>query len=771
MPTENIPENNSTSETVIDTPQDTASLEASDIHIDDPQKLAGGSDQQIAGGYKFGTFGGVFTPTMLTILGAVLFLRTGWIVGNAGLGGALLIILLATLITITTGFSIASIATNIRVRAGGAFSIIAQSLGLEVSGSVSVPFYFAQSIAVAFYVFAFTEGWLRIFPTHPEVLVVFTCFAVAYILAFLSASLAVRTQYFIFVILGLALFSMLLGSFSLNLGELQSAGFTQQPQIWGDFRDGNFWDLFAIFFPAVTGVLAGVNMSGDLKNARRSIPRGTIGAIVLSTLIYLIVAYWFARVASPQELMDNQLVAVDKAFLGPAVLAGVLAATFSSALTSLVGAPRLLQAIAEHNIIPNGNRLAQTANGEPRAAMLVTGVIGFFAIIFGLATGGLNAIAPLMTMFFLVTYSVLNAVILFESMLGLVSFRPTFRVPIIMPLIGLFGCIFAMFLIAPLFSLVAVVVTIMLYTYLVRRHLTAPWSDIRSGMFVRLAEWAAKAVNNLPTEQERAWKPDLLFPTRSTDELIGSYRFLKALAYPRGSVRVIGMYARGERDKLAGVEETIKTFNQSGIFSRMAFVESDDFEESLKVGMDVLHNVFFRPNSLFLPIDDSVDAKMLQRLVERTRQHRMGVLLLLQHPVVQLGQEKVINVWVRDQSPDWEISLRLSNLDLSLLMAYQITFDWKGHIRLLTVVNDPDEQANGQKFLEQIIELGRMPPNTEAIAATGDFWDVVKNAPRADLNIFGIGSTVDMAFMQRMVDDTHCSCLFVRDSGLESALA
>ena len=754
-------------------PQEVEQLDATEIRTDEAERLAGGSDQQIAPGHKFGTFSGVFTPTILTVLGAILFLRTGWIVGNAGLGGALLIILLANIITFTTGLSISSIATNIRVRAGGAFSIIAQSLGLEVSGSVSVPFYFAQSIAVAFYAFAFTEGWLRIFPTHSEVVVVLACFAIAYLLAFLSASLAVRTQYLIFVILILALLSMLLGSFPLEAGSFESAGFTQQPEIWGRFRDGSFWDMFAIFFPAVTGILAGVNMSGDLKNARRSIPIGTMGAIILSTIIYLSVAYWFSRVATPQELLDNQLVAVDKAFVDIAVLAGILAATFSSALTSLVGAPRLLQAVAEHNILPGGSRLAETTNGEPRAAMLVTGVIGLFAIFFGLATGGLDAIAPLMTMFFLVTYSVLNAVIILEAMLGLISFRPTLRVPIILPLIGLLGCIFAMFLIAPFFSLVAVVVTIMLYAYLVRRNLTAPWSDIRSGMFVRLAEWATKAVNSLPTEQERAWKPDLLFPTRSTDELVGSYRFLKALAYPRGSVRVIGCYPPGKRMNLNGIEETIRTFNQVGVFSRMAFVESGNFEESLKIGLDVLHNVFFRPNTLVIPINahDKVDESMLQRLIERSNQHRMGVLFLLQHPVVKLGQERVINVWVRDQSPEWEISMRLSNLNLSLLMAYQISFDWKGNIRLLTVVDDPKQLENGQQFLEQIIDLGRMPRNTQAIAVTNNIWDYVKEAPRADLNIFGIGNTVDLDFMRRMVDVTHSSCLFVQDSGLESALA
>lgn len=746
-------------------------LDVADIQTASPESIAGGPDQPITQGQKFGTFGGVFTPTMLTVLGAILFLRTGWIVGNAGLGGAILIIGLASTITITTGLAISSIVTNIRVRAGGAFSIIAQSLGLEVSGSVSVPFYFAQAIAVAFYVFAFTEGWQRIFPNHPQIIVVFGCFLVAYTLAFISASLAVRTQYFIFGILIIALLAMFLGAFQIDFGVLQSDGFSHQPELIGSFRDGNFWNLFAIFFPAVTGLLAGVNMSGDLKNARRSIPIGTIAAVILSSLVYLSVAYWLSRIASPEELMNNQLVAVDKSVFGGVVLIGILAATFSSALTSLVGAPRLLQAIAEHDIIPRGGSLAVTVKGEPRNAMLLTGVIGLSAIIFGLLTGGLDAIAPLMTMFFLITYSVLNAVVVFESLLGLISFRPKLRVPIIVPLIGLFGCIFAMFLIAPAFSLMAIMVIILLYAYLVQRHLEAPWSDIRSGLLVRVAEWVAKIVSKLPTEQERAWKPDLLFPTRSVDELIGSYRFLKALAYPRGSVRVIGLYTEGNRHSLDGIDDVIERFNESKIFSRMAQIESDNDERSLEIVMDLLHQDFFHPNGLFMTITEDTDAETTQRLMNRAKERNMGMLMLLQHPVVTLGREKVINVWVRDQSPDWEIALNLSNIDLSLLMAYQIMFDWQGTIRLITVVNDPDNQADGQQFLERIIDLGRMPSNTEVVAIADNFFDYVENAPRADLNIFGIGNTVELDFMRQMVEKTHTSCLFVQDSGTESALA
>lgn len=717
---------------------------------------------------KFGTFGGVFTPSVLTILGAIMFLREGWVVGNAGLLGAVAIILLANLITITTGLSISSVATNIRVRAGGAFSIISQSLGLEVGGSVSIPFYFAQAISVAFYVFAFTEGWLSIFPNHPQVLVVFSCFAVAFILAFISANLAVRVQYIILVILAAAIISVLLGSFEIA----GQAGLSETPQLFGSFRDGNFWVLFAIYFPAVTGILAGVNMSGDLKDPRESIPKGTMAAIFLSLVIYLVLAYWFSRVATPEELMNNQLVVVEKAIWKPAVLAGILAATFSSALTSILGAPRLLQAVAEYEILPRGSWLAKiTDSGEPRRAMLVTGLIGIAAILFGLLGGGLDAIAPLMTMFFLITYFVLNGVVLFEQSLGLISWRPLFRVSSVVPLIGLAGCIFAMFLINPAFSLVAIVVIIAIYAFLLRRQLHAPWSDVRSGLFVTLAEWAAKRVSSMPATQERAWKPSLLVPTTSTDALLGSYRFLRALAYPRGTIHAVGMFTPGNPDDVKGLDTAVQAFTRDGVFSRMALVEIEDFGRGLESVLEILHSVFFRPNGLFMSITNETDQGILQAIIDRAKDNEVGAILFAQNPVVSLGREKVINVWIREQSPHWEVGMRLSNLDLALLLAYQITRNWQGNINLITIVSSPEEQDNGKQFLKQLVSLGRMPRGTQTIVSLGTLNDFLAEAPHADLNIFGLQERVDLDFTRRMVELTHASCMFVRDSGNESALA
>ena len=718
---------------------------------------------------KFGTLEGVFLPTLLTILGAVMYLRTGWVIGQAGIIGGLLIIALANLITICTGLSISSVATNIRVGAGGSFSIISQSLGLEVGGSVNLPFYLAQAISVAFYIFAFTEGWLSVFPSHPEILILFLAYGICFAIAYTSVGLAARIRYPILFIISFSIFSVLLGS-STRYGH---PGAVYTPQLWGSFRDTDFWGVFAVFFPAVTGVLAGVNLSGTLESPRRSIPTGTMTAILVSFVVYLGLAYWTSLVATPDELMDKFTIMVEKAAYGWAVQAGILAATFSAALNSLVGAPRVLQAMAVHGVVPLGHILsAETENGEPRNAMYLTGAIGIATLLFGLSGNGINKIAPLMTMFFLVTYATLNGVVLLEQSLGLTSFRPLFPVPRAVPLIGFIGAIVVMYLINPIFSLVATITIIVLYEYLSLQQLTAPWSDVRSGMFVTLAEWAAKRVMRLPSGQDRAWKPSLLVPIQSQAAMRYSYRFLTAITKPNGSLHIVGCYAPGQRDELKNLKSYETAFDHAGIFARVALLETRQFDYTLHMAMAMSSSAFFHPNTLFLPIlpNGGNSESDLQFLMDRAIENEMGVILHMDNPNTGLGREQIINVWMREQSPEWKIGLRLPNLDLSLLLAYQLARNWRGTINLLTVVEDEAERENAERYLHQLMDLGRMPRGTKAMVHVGPFNEFVPQAPEADLNIFGLQKQINLAFMQRMMSQVDTSCIFVRDSGRESAL-
>lgn len=719
-------------------------------------------------GRKFGTFAGVFTPTVLTILGVIMYLRLGQVVGNAGLGGAILIILLAHIITVSTGLAVSSVATNIRVGAGGAFSIISQSLGLEVGGGIGIPLYLAQSISVTLYVLGFTIAWQRIFPAHLEFIVAIITFFIVFGIAYISAQFAARIQYLILGLVSFSLVSVFLGSFPIG----GQAGFVEAPQFWGDFQLWSFWETFAIFFPAVTGIMVGISLSGSLISPRKSLPIGTMSAIGLTMIVYLLLAYWLSRIANPDSLQNNELIMVDKAYWSWAILAGTLGATFSSALGSLVAAPRVMQALAAYRLLPYSDRLSQeTVDGEPRTAMLVTGGISFATLVFAILSGGLDAVAPLISMFFLITYGMLNVVVLIEQTLAMVSFRPTFRIPRVVPLIGTVGCIFVMFLINPVFSLVAAVLVLIIYSFLVRRKLRTLNSDVRSGLFFSIAEWAVKRASEMPSALERTWKPAVLVPVASTSELTGSYRFLWAMTSPRGAVQALGIYPPGQPEALQDLELIAQAFRDDGIYTQVTRLEDANFDSGIQMATQVLQHTFFRPNILFLHLRPETDLDELQKLVDETAAYHMGVVLLSRHVVVELGREQLINVWVSNQGPDWTHDLRMSNLDLAILMAYQLTQNWNGRINLCMAVDDEETSRRAQTYLKELIQLARLPAQTKVIVLQCNFISSLTQVPRADLSVFGLPKPSDMTFCQRIVDIVDSSCVFVRDSGDESALA
>ncbi|WP_103028673.1 amino acid permease [Salinibacter altiplanensis] len=729
-------------------------------------------DAPISGRKQFGTFGGVFTPTVLTILGVIMYLREGWIIGNAGLLGGLLIITVGFAITLCTALAMSSITTNIRIGAGGAYAVIAQSLGLEVGGSVGIPRYLSQALAVTMYIFGFREGWLYLFPGHHALLVDFATFAVLYGIAYVSADFAIRVQYLIMAVIGASLVSIAAaaatGSMQQGLGEVQ---------LWGDFMGGSqspgegpsFWVVFAVFFPATTGIMAGANMSGDLEDPKRSIPFGTLAAIGVSFVIYVLLAVWLARSATPAEMTDSYYVMMDKAYWPGAVLAGLLGATFSSALASMVGAGRILQAMGAHQVVPKADWLSYLApDGEPRHAMMVTGGL----ILASLLVRDLNAIAPLITMFFLVTYTMICAAVLIEQSLDLVSFRPRLRIPLWVSFLGLAGSLVAMFIISPTISLVALVVTLGFYVVLARRQLDAPFEDVRSGLFVALAEWAAKTVTELPTMQERAWKPNLLVPVERNSDLRGSFLTLQDLTTPQGSVKIVGLSPNGTPEGLNQDLDTLTAaFRERNIFASSTVIDASGFTEGLRAGMQALRGAFFRPNIVFLRMPASPEREAdYRRVIAEADREQMGTLLYAPHPRASLGQRQTINVWIRDRSPDWRISMEIGNLDLALLTGYKLSQNWGAQMRLVTTVPAPDQQDKAQDFLEKLIDLGRFP-NSTAVTGTEPFDTYIESAPRADLNIFGLQPEPDFDTVHRLVGQTDSTCMFVRDSGRESALA
>jgi hypothetical protein len=307
--------------------------------------------------------------------------------------------------------------------------------------------------------------------------------------------------------------------------------------------------------------------------------------------------------------------------------------------------------------------------------------------------------------------------------------------------------------------------------YLARRHLATLDTDVRSGLFESVAEWAVKRTRQLQSAPERTWKPVILVPLRSADTLSGSYLFLKAVAAPKGTVQALGIFPKGEVDKLEGLELLTKAFRDDGIYAQATRLEEDDFVNGVRVATQVLRNTFYRPNILFLHLRPESDLDELQQLIDKTAAYQMGIALLARHPVIELGREQLINVWVSNQGPEWKHELYESNLDLALLLAYQLAQNWQGRITLCMAVPDEETKTKANRFLARLVSLARLPKDTEIVVTLLSFKEAVAQAPRADLDIFGLSREPDMQFVQNLTKLVNGSCVFVRDSGDESALA
>lgn len=711
---------------------------------------------------KLGSFRGVYRPTLLTIIGIMLYLREGWMVGNAGILGSLGVILLVFLINGTTALSVSTITTNIRLGAGGAFSLVSQSLGLEAGGAIGVPLFLALAMSVALYIYGFAAGWSYVFPNHPSWIVILVMYVVCSMASLLSAELVFRLHLPILLALIAAVLSIWGGYFVAEEHVI--------PQWIGTFDDAKFWRIFAIFFPAGAGIMVGVSMSGELADPRRAIPRGILGAWGTSLVVYLVTMVVLAMVATPEELRSNELIAVDKSAYPPLVYVGLLASCGSAALGSFVAAPQVLYALGQHKLLPKGDFFTVTTKGGAyRNASLVS------ALIVGatLLLGNLDRVAQLITMFFLITYATLNFVLLIEQSLAQVSFRPTFKVNIAVPLVGSLTCVFAMMITSPTFGMLALLIVAGIYLFLTSRNIETPWETVRSGIFIGLADWAAKRAQRMNQRFERAWKPDVLVPITSVEELDGKYRFLRGMVFPKGSLQILGVRttspdARPSDLKQRRMMEVVNELQREDLFVTYSPIDAPTIIDGTRQGATVMQGGFFRPNILF--VDASAHAEQeIQDLLDLARSQEMGVAILMRHETAGLGHERRINVWIRDQSPDWELGLRMANIHLTLLLAYQLSRNWHGALRMLSVVENPIHVDLADRNLRKLYEDARLEGFEQSWVRSGTFDEVVGQAPRADLQFFGLGETINLQHMREMTQKTGASCLFVRDSGRESA--
>lgn len=574
---------------------------------------------------SLGTFGGVFTPSILTILGLVLFLRVPYVVGSVGLGQALLILALATLVSVLTSISLAVVATNMRVGGGGEYYIISRTLGIEFGGAVGVVLYLAISVSIAFYAIGFAEAIVTAFDSDSTRLIQLVAAGLVLLMAtiaFIGADLATRLQYLVMVLLIMALVSFVLGS----VGDFDS---TQFGDNFGPPQDDSvgFWEAFAVFFPAVTGFSQGVAMSGDLRTPSRSITRGTFAAVGLSTIVYLLVIVLLAGAAPAAQLVEetNSIIG-DLSLATWTMLVGVLAATVSSALASTLGSPRVLQRLGQDRVLPNLETFAVGAGpaNNPRRALGLSLVIALATV----AIGDLNAIAPIISMFFLASYGIINYATYYEFRAGSTSFRPRFRWgDHRASLLGSIACAGAIVAINPLAGAVAALVFVLLYGYLRQRDVPDRWVDSAGSHHYTRARLHLRSLATEP-RGVRDWRPcTLAFVPRDPENrrrmltmaswLEGGAGFLTAIRILEGSGPVQRRQARAvEADLAAEVSESVPGTYARAILAADSEVAVQALLQSHGLGSVRPNVTLFGVQGLRGSTDDrQTYAKMLQNCV------------------------------------------------------------------------------------------------------------------------------------------------------------
>lgn len=479
---------------------------------------------------KLGTFLGVFTPTILTILGVIMFLRVGWVVGSLGLIGTLVVVFIANGITLLTCLSMSALATNMRVGVGGAYYLISRSIGLEAGGAIGIPLYLSQTLSLTLYAYGLAESlkivwpgaedWLR--PIAVLIIIGVTLFAAK------STELTLKAQVPILVLILAAVGALFFGA-------EWGAG---RADVWRSDATVGFWQVFAVFFPAVTGVLAGVSLSGDLKDPGKAIPTGALAAVCLGFVIYMIIPVALYHSVSAEALRSNELIWTEVASGGAwLVIPGMWGAIMSSAFGSILGAPRTLQALAKDGLAPEVFAKNDEKTGEPLFGLRISGVLALIAAIF---LPGLNLVAEWVTVFFLTTYGALNLVACLEALVGDPSFRPRVRIHWVWSGVGAGGCLLAMFLINPTACFVAVLVEVTIFWVISRRTLEATWGDARSGILLSAARFVLLRLRDARFDP-RNWRPHILVFAGKVQEELPMIRLATRFGQHRGIVTVMSL--------------------------------------------------------------------------------------------------------------------------------------------------------------------------------------------------------------------------------------
>ena len=710
--------------------------------------LGGGA---LAGGTKFGTFGGVFTPSILTILGVILYMRLPWVIGHAGLYLAVGIVLAAHIISVTTGLSVASIATDKRVAAGGAYYIVSRSMGLAIGGTLGLALFTGLSFSISLYLIGFSESFLDYWGLPTDIAAVRICGTVALLaltfVTFVSTSLAIRTQYAILGLIVASLVSIFAGAAALEIPEV--------PHLY-PLPDGKpAATLFGIFFPAVTGFTAGVNMSGDLKNPRASIPIGTIAAIAVGLVVYLVLVFFLAFGVDPTDLADDEkkLILLDVARWPSWVVGGIWGATISSALGSILGAPRILAALSLDRITPQWLGIGHGAANEPRFALLVAVLIGEAGILIG----ELDAIARLVSMFFMATYGFLNLSASFE-MIASPDFRPDFRIPRIVPVIGAVTCAVLMIWLDLGAMLGAVAVMSALFVLIKRRELQLETGDAWLGVWSSIVR---AGLRRLTTERQhqRNWSPNLLLFTGdqgTRDALVAfaagvtrqrglatEFALTRAPAGPIGAPRAaLPLGGSGAGQGAEGADEEKKDEAADGGTDELFCRDLPAGDQPLQTMAQVCRYHGFAgvdPNTVLIDWGrHSADPRGLARFLDTLDELDFNVLALASAPgAVGLDRPQPrIDLW-------WRAGAGSLAFGLALLRLVTAIEDWRrAELRFLVISADPALTDTLHRAAIAALEDARVDGKVKVVDPTieyrtDDDW-IAHLSANAELTVVGI---------------------------------
>lgn len=672
------------------------------------------NETPLASEQKLSTFAGVFTPSILTILGIILFLRLGYVTGSGGISTTLLIVGLANVITILTSQSLAAIATNIKVKGGGDYYLISRTLGVEFGGAIGLVLFLAQSVSVGFYCIGFAEavtalvGPETIFSS--QIIALLAVFFI-FILAWLGADWATRFQYLVMALLAAALFSFFLGGIPQWNADLFLENWPAPESA------APFWIIFAIFFPAVTGFTQGVSMSGDLKNSSKSLPLGTFLAVGVSICVYLGVVVVLGGVL-PNDILAKDFQAIKHVSRYDFLIdAGVIAATLSSAMASFLGGPRILQSLSSDRIFPILNPFAQGSgsNENPRRAVLLTGAIAVLIIM----AGQLNLVARIVSMFFLISYGLLNYATWYEAHTESPSFRPRFRW--FNKYLSLLGCLVCLGIILAIdlqYGIAAIATLFAIHQYIKKKDIPARWADSSRSHSLQVIRKELLKTFGEP-QHHRDWRPNILAFTKDLerrrlllhfgDWIGGTTGLLSAVSI------VVGDGLEAKRQKEVKINELHSFLEETSLKIFPLVVIGPDISTTLKTvlqsygigplkGNTLLCNWYGETMTSFPGLDTMKFGHNL-RLAYRSGYNLVvfhGDPLRTENLFNENKQQRYIDVW-------WDND---ATSHLMLLFAYLMTRSplWKdATIRLLSI-------AENATLEESIVELEEQLDNARITA-------------------------------------------------------